>query len=441
MPSARLSLYLVAILAAATLLTVVSTLFTYRNSMRAAQDSLKLQALGIAVSLDASLPRLAPGDSNIFRDIITQSAWEGIAFMALYDREGVTLLHSNGNLIGRKVDDPAIAAAAGSGEPLYGYVTLGTGEEVFMITFPVRGEKADRVLRLALHTFPVEGIIGQARLEAVSTLAVLAILWLLGLFFIKAVRRSEALSSAMAERERLALLGEMASVLAHEIRNPLGSIKGFAQFLLEHPPGAPPGSPEEAARETAEYLNIIVSESRRLEKLTEDLLDYARPVEVRPREFDLAGLVGDVLRAMSTGDGGAPRSPVTVEIPGPLTIETDPDKLRQILTNLLQNAFDAAGPGRPVTVAAGTDRGKVVLTVRDGGHGMDAETLQRAREPFFTTKTQGTGLGLAIVSRLTEALSGTIEMTSTPGEGTTVTLVLPVRPGRLPVPRLNFSGP
>jgi len=446
MTSAKLSLYLLVILVAATLLTVVSTVFTYRNSMRAAENSLKLQSLGIAVSLEASVARFSPGSANVFKDIITQGLWEGIAFIALYDKEGKTLLHSNENLIGRKIDDPAIASVASTGEPLYHRMMLGTGEEVFMTTYPVHGAKADRLLRVALHTFPVENIIQQARLEAFSTMAVLAILWVLGLFFVRAVKRSEALSTAMAERERFALLGEMASVLAHEIRNPLGSIKGFAQYLLEHQSesdrltsplsGEVPRPKRDAAlsddlhHKTSDYLTIIVSESQRLEELTEDLLVYARPVEARPLEFNLAATVQEVVESLRRVDPKARDAGMTVSIPESLQIETDQDKLRQIVANLLQNSLDAVPPGGSITVTARADRGRVTLAVQDNGPGMDAETLARAREPFFTTKTQGTGLGLAIVSRLTQALSGTIDIESAPAKGTTVTLTFPARVGR-----------
>jgi signal transduction histidine kinase len=235
-------------------------------------------------------------------------------------------------------------------------------------------------------------------------------------------------------------------VLAHEIRNPLGSIKGFAQYLLEQQSesdrlksplsGEIPRPKHDAAlpgnlhHKTSDYLTIIVSESQRLEELTEDLLVYARPVEARPLEFNLAATVQEVVESLRRVDPKARDAGMTVSIPESLRIETDQDKLRQIVANLLQNSLDAVPPGGSITVIARADRGRVTLAVKDNGPGMDAETLARAREPFFTTKTQGTGLGLAIVSRLTQALSGTIDIESAPGKGTTVTLTFPARVGR-----------
>ena len=122
--------YLIVVLVIASVATLISTaIIIYRNSLEAAQESLKLQALGIAASLEPSLIEVK-GKENIFRDIITEASWEGIAFMALYDRSGLTLLHSNEDLVGRKIDSPDIRRSADEEKPIFDNVTLGTGEEV-----------------------------------------------------------------------------------------------------------------------------------------------------------------------------------------------------------------------------------------------------------------------------------------------------------------------
>jgi two-component system sensor histidine kinase HydH len=176
-------IYLIAILIAATIITIISTVLTYKNSLKAAEDSLKLQALGIAVSLEASMSKGIAEKENIFRDIITEGRWEGIAFIALYDKNGTTILHSNENLIGRQVKDGFIKAVADTGKPVHNYTKLGTDERVFVLDFPVHIQNTEKILRLALHTYPVEGVIRQARLHVFGMFFVITILWVVGYFY------------------------------------------------------------------------------------------------------------------------------------------------------------------------------------------------------------------------------------------------------------------
>lgn len=413
-------LYLIILLVAATAVTALSTFFHYRSSLQAAERALELQALGIAASLEASLSTISPYEANVFRELITAGRWEGVAFVALYNTGGTTVLHSNENLIGRKVDADSLRRAAVRGEPSFAHVVLGTGEKVFVVDYPLELHGEAMVLRLALHIHPVEAVTRQAMLQ-IGSIAVLAtLLWAMGFFFMRAFARAERLKRLIEERERLALLGEMASVLAHEIRNPLGSIKGFAQYLLEEE-----HRKAEANGLLTEYLGIIVSESRRLEALTEDLLSYARPVEVRKAPFNVRELVDEVLFGLPPQEragGTAVRNLVD-----DIVIESDRDKVKQILANIVENALDASSDGGAIEVTAARRSDSVSLTVSDEGCGMDAGTASQVFTPFFTTKTRGTGLGLAIVERLTKALGGTTGLQSEPGKGTRCTVTLPLR--------------
>ncbi|HMK56323.1 MAG TPA: hypothetical protein VK448_06790, partial [Dissulfurispiraceae bacterium] len=158
----RTHIYLVVVLFAASVATLVSTIIIYRNSLAAADESLRLQALGIASSLEPSLTGLKLRE-NIFRDIITEASFDGIAFMALLDRSGLILLHSNENLIGRRVDSAGVAAVADGNKPVFAYMTLKTGEDVFVLNYPIHARDAVKVLMLALHPYPAENIIRQAR--------------------------------------------------------------------------------------------------------------------------------------------------------------------------------------------------------------------------------------------------------------------------------------
>jgi two-component system sensor histidine kinase HydH len=406
-------IYLIAILVFATIITVISALLTYKNSRKAADDSLNLQALGIAVSLETSLNNSDElrKQRNIFKEIITEGRWEGIAFIALYDKNGTTILHSNENLIGRQAQDRNLKKVIDKGIPSHTYITLGTDERVFVLDFPVHIRNSERILRLALHTYPVEGIVRQARLHVFGMSFVIALLWIVGYFFIRASKHSDELRMKMAERERFAVIGEMASVLAHEIRNPLGSIKGFAQYLKEQ-------NADNMAQAT-DSLDIIVSESKRLEALTEDLLMYAKPVEVKSEDFDVLELVNEVIKAMQDSKN----VDIKISAPAGITIKSDSAKLKQIFMNILQNAVDAESKVIDIKIEFVND--KLAILISDDGCGMSNEIKENAFKPFFTTKTKGTGLGLAIVDKLIKAIGGEINLESEPQKGTVFKIVIP----------------
>ena len=354
------------------------------------------------------------GKENIFRDIITEASWEGIAFMALYDRSGLTLLHSNENLVGRKIDSPDIRKSADEEKPIFDKVMLGTGEEVFVLNYPIHALDSVRVLRLALHPYPAQNIIRQARLQTISIGVVVIAIWIMGFFFIRAVKRSEALSAMMAERERLAVIGAMAAVLAHEIRNPLGSIKGFAQYLAEQNEG---GKAE---------LGVIVDEACRLERLTDDLLLYARPSEVRVGEFNLSDLAVDVEKLLLETEHMKMASVIMKRnVPHDMVVMSDREKMKQILFNILRNSMEAVGEGGLIELSAELSGVEIIIIVKDNGSGMDEETKSQAFASFFTTKTTGTGLGLAIVDKLTTVLGGRISLESTPSRGTVFKITFP----------------
>jgi len=419
--SRKNALYLIVILVAATAVTTLGSIFTYRNSLIAAEDSLKSQALGIAVSLEASVSKTTSEGGNIFKDIIVDGTWEGIAFIALYDSKGLTILHSNENLIGRHIEDPYIKEVAATGKPVYYYAALGTGEKAFVLNFPIHLRDTVRILRLALHTYPAEEIIRQAEFQMVSVSIVIVILWIMGFFFIKAVRRAEEYQQSMAERERLAVLGEMSSVLAHEIRNPLGSIKGFAQYLIEQASETRSSRADNAR----EYLDIIVSESKRIEALTGDLLVYAKPADVRAEPFNLRALIEEILQAMHHSGQMVTNIDVKVSVQSDIDVVSDKEKLRQIATNIIQNSVDAMNNGGTLEIRAHSINELITLSVKDTGSGMDSNTKERLFKPFFTTKTTGTGLGLAIVEQLVKSIKGTIGVESRLQEGTVFTVTIP----------------
>ncbi|MCX8069878.1 MAG: hypothetical protein N2738_05180, partial [Thermodesulfovibrionales bacterium] len=278
-------MYFIVLLLIATIIIIIDNAITYNHSQVIAEDATKLQALGVAVSLEAALKdyNLRSNQSNLFRDIINEGKWEGIAFIGLYDINGLTLLHSNNNLIGRYIKDDILKRASDNETIIYEYLLLGTGERVFTINMPIHTLKIspNPILRVAIHTFQIERLKGIVRIKVTAMLIVLSILWLFGIILFINQKKAERLELKIAEKQRFAHIGEMASVLAHEIRNPLGSIKGFSQYLYE--------SVKDDRQRDA--LKIIIEESSRLELLTDELLTYARPIEVKIQQVELSSLI------------------------------------------------------------------------------------------------------------------------------------------------------
>jgi len=242
--------------------------------------------------------------------------------------------------------------------------------------------------------------------------------------------REERMKERLERDRRLASLGEMAAVLAHEIRNPLTAMKGHAQLLSER---LAPDSPEK------QKAGRVVREAVRLEELTADLLSFIRSGEIEREEADPAA----VLRAAARDVGDVDGDRIALELgAAPARWPLDARLLQQALTNLLRNALQATGDGAdgaaPVaTVTEGPERGgSLVITVRDHGRGVPESDRQRIFEPFFTTRTRGTGLGLAVARRIVELHGGTLSVADPPEGGALFRVTIPRsgRPGAGPDP-------
>ncbi len=226
------------------------------------------------------------------------------------------------------------------------------------------------------------------------------------------------LKEEVARNQRLAAIGRLAAGVAHEIRNPLSSIKGFATYFKERYREVPED------RKTAE---IMIQEVERLNRVISQLLDFARPVDLQKRPTSLTDLVHHVHKMIEqeARNRGVEVALKTSAAPGEVLL--DPDKMKQVLLNLLFNALEAMdGGGRlEVEVPERPSNGRVQIRVTDSGAGIRDEDLAHIFDPFFTTKPTGTGLGLAIVHKIVEAHGGEIRVQSRPGHGTRVTLILP----------------
>ncbi|MGQ0504359.1 MAG: ATP-binding protein [Myxococcaceae bacterium] len=244
------------------------------------------------------------------------------------------------------------------------------------------------------------------------------------------VVESSKLYEKMRERDRLAALGEMAAGLAHEIRNPLGAIKGAAQVL----------DPRRLPGEDGEFLEVIVDEVNRLNGVVSAFLDYARPMKQNFGPTDLNEVITRTLRLIQ--NDVPPNVTLKVELGEGLgKIDADAEQLKQVLINLLQNAIQAT-QNRPGTVTLRTVRPErfsdfrgghdtVEIQVQDDGPGIPSDQQLHIFVPFFTTKEKGTGLGLAICQRIVKNHQGTISVQSRVGEGSTFFMRFPALPSEL----------
>jgi two-component system sensor histidine kinase HydH len=222
--------------------------------------------------------------------------------------------------------------------------------------------------------------------------------------------RQEHIEHRLEQQRRLGALGEMSAVLAHELRNPLASLKGHAQLLAER---LEAGSPD---RRKAE---LVVAEAERLEALTTDLLDFARSGPIDRRTTDPAVLLASCAEEVARGG-------FAVHAEGsPPTWLLDEGRMRQALTNVLRNARQASPEGTRPEVAVARDDGTLVITVRDFGAGLAPGDERRIFNPFFTTRTSGTGLGLAVALRVAEMHGGTITASNHPDGGAVFRIAIP----------------
>lgn len=247
------------------------------------------------------------------------------------------------------------------------------------------------------------------------------------------LRRSyEELRTAQEElvkKEQLAVVGELAAVIAHEVRNPLAIISNAVAGLRKH---------AISREDHVTLLTILDEETNRLNRLVTDLLRYARPVNIQRQQFSLADLLSRTLGLVKT-DGDGIKIELRVECHEG-RIWGDANLLRQVFDNLVDNGVQAMGTAGTLTVRvrAVTEEGVdgLAVDIIDTGEGMDTQVRSRARDPFFTTRPSGTGLGLAIVDRIVDAHGGHFAIDSRSGEGTTVTVFLPHgSPSEPPPPR------
>jgi len=353
-----------------------------------------------------------PGAAQL-DSLVRQHQASGLRYLAFFDSSGAVIAQAGEAASPvrppvRRPPGPPMMEQAGSRVRLWGVTSLapppgppegnrprGRPRVSFLMEFEPL--VAERLTGEATQTFVLSALV------AATLVGAAVIFWRLSI-------RQEATERRLEQHRRLGVLGEMSAVLAHEIRNPLASLKGHAQLLAEH---LAEGS---ADRRKA---SLVVSEAERLEALTGDLLDFARysPVDLKPA--DPAALV------VSCADE-VERDGFVIHTEGaPRVWRLDASLMRQALTNVLRNASQASPEGTRPEATVGRSNGALVVTVRDFGSGIAPGEEKRIFNPFYTTRTTGTGLGLAIALRVVELHGGTITVGNHPDGGAIFRIAIP----------------
>jgi two-component system sensor histidine kinase HydH len=231
------------------------------------------------------------------------------------------------------------------------------------------------------------------------------------------LREVRRLQKEIRRQEKLAALGGLAAGVAHEIRNPLSSIKGLATFF---------GAQFADGSEGKDAAGVMIEEVNRLNRAISELLDFARPADLKRQRTDIAPLITRSIQLIQQ-DAKSRNIRVDLKIGDDLgAVDIDPDRLSQCLLNLYLNAIDAMKDGGTLSVQCGADGDQALhIAVADTGPGIAADQLDKIFDPYFTTKKKGTGLGLAIVYKIIEAHGGRINVESAADRGTTMTIRIP----------------
>jgi signal transduction histidine kinase len=313
------------------------------------------------------------------------------------------------------------------------------GQPVLELDGPVDlGDAASAILHLGMRLDGVRAAERRMLVQLALSLGVslalatfgVGALWLRRRYGLLSERHARA-EAELRRRDRLAAMGELASGVAHEIRNPLNTIAMSVQRLRREFRSVEK-TPSEG-QERDELLDILDGETRRIDSTVQQFLEYSRPRPLAPRAVDLEAFLteaGESTRPLAESRGVSLR----VEPTSSQTARLDPEQMRQVLDNLLRNAIEATPAGGVVTLAGGRATDAFVITVSDTGAGIESEHLPRIFDLYFTTKPDGTGVGLAVTHQIVTAHGGTLDVESRPGEGTQMIV-------RVPLEGVGGSGP
>ncbi|MEW5974816.1 MAG: ATP-binding protein [Acidobacteriota bacterium] len=406
---------------------------TYRNLKKHQYDFLRAEAASVAASVEFRDRNAEPGGLEGAQDwvdeLVEQSA-DSVARISIIRSDRVRQADSRREAVGSSVNDPSVEALFLS-QKVYEERWFRSGEmpyyEVFLPvhlrSLPVGSASAEipsfAVVSITLDANPAEAIMREGRVHLVLTVSACVLLLAMTSYYLLTLRRAYVLEQRQAEEQQWNLLGRMSATLAHDIRNPLGAIKGLAQLIAES---------IEPSDRLGSYAETIVRESRRLEVLVADLLVLSKPAAVHFSSFELGDLLKDVEK-LFPHDLAAGRVRLVVEADSiRMSIVSDYGMLKRVLINLFENAIQAMPAGGNLFVSAARVKRSLMIQIDDEGEGLPP-AASKIFDAFFTTRAQGTGLGLTICRQIVDQLDGTIELRNRQGKaGASCLLQLPLPP-------------
>lgn len=237
------------------------------------------------------------------------------------------------------------------------------------------------------------------------------------MYILKDLSQIKQLQKDVQKKEKLAVIGNLAAGVAHEVRNPLSSIKGYASHFKSL------FAEDSENRAAAE---VLVNETERLNRVITELLEISRPSDIKLQEVDIQTIFDTTIRLIHSDVNQNSATEISIDIADNIkSISVDPDRFVQVLMNIYLNGIQAMPDGGVLATKVDSKSDQIVIAISDTGSGMTGETKRQIFNPYFTTKSTGTGLGMAIVHKIIEAHKGEIKVTSKKDEGTEITIYLP----------------
>jgi signal transduction histidine kinase len=393
---------------------LASALFTFTTLSRLRTDYLSNRGHEIIFALDAQVRGPDRRHNPEFWQSILETNYEtystSVSFFALIDQSG-NVLARMGQAPNVRTDTPG---------------TLKNNIYIFEELLPrSRNPRGDVVhaaagwrIQVGLKTEDADFIKRMAFLQLIISGLAIAALIMLSIYLIRMLNRFWVLKGQEAAEAQLKSLGIMSASLAHEIRNPLGAMKGLTQLAQEELPS------DHVAQA---QLRTVVNEAERLEKLVTDLLDFARKKEPHISEFNLAELLSDIKTMLQSKLEASNKSLRISLNPNQFRLRSDPAGLRQVLLNVLINAIDAAPVNTDVVLTATREENNksIIIQIDDSGAGLGPKVSDELFQPFVTTKARGTGLGLAVSSQIIESLGGSLNLGNLPQGGARCSIIIP----------------
>lgn len=375
---------------------VYTTMENMKSVRNLATESLDSIALALSLSAGHVLRSDDPASVKEVRTIFSDRV---VAYAFAADRTGRLLFHTNsrltGSLLARADAEELFRYASPSGRR----VTLQTGIGAYQYTYPADLAGARDVrLRIVLNSLPADRLMAKARQIWWIVGGILLIFWSIGTFFGWLLMRYLSLQEELERKKHMALIGQMTAVLSHEIRNALGSIKGYTQWVDRKM------QPDDSLRGA---VAMALGGIERVESLVNELLLYSKDEVYRSELVNVRVLLDESLRSFRGWPGE-----ILPSGEAEAWVRADREKLYRVFVNVIQNALQAMGETGRLEVSVERTGRWFRISVADDGPGVPFEEVESLFTPFHTSKVNGTGIGLAYSKKVIEAMGGRIELTN-----------------------------